>query len=204
MTKKLDLKKTYKELYSAKAEPSIVRVPEQAVFAIDGKGDPNGSQRFQDCVGALYATSYALKFEMKKAHGIDWAVLGLEGDWWCDDISNFSMERKAEWKWTLLISQPGFFSDAEAKIAIEVARAKKGASPAITDIRFERRPAEEAAHILHFGPYDEEPPTIARLHAFIEGNGLRLTGRHREIYLSDARRVTPARLRTILRQPFSR
>ena len=43
---------------------------------------------------------------------------------------------------------------------------------------------------------------LAELHdAFIPDAGLQMSGRHHEIYLSDARRVEPARLRTILRQP---
>jgi len=200
MSEKIDLKKRYKELYSVKAEPALVKVPELAVLAVDGLGDPNGSQRFQDCVSALYSASFALKFALKKARGLDWGMLGLEGDWYCDDMASFAMDRRGEWKWTLVIVQPDFVTAAEAEAAIAAARAKKGASPAAADLRFERRPAHEAAQILHLGPYDDEPPTIERLHAFIESKGLRLAGRHREIYLSDARRVAPEKLRTIPRQ----
>ncbi len=204
MSEKIDLKKIYKELYSAKAEPALVSVPELAVFAVDGSGDPNGSRRFQDGVAALYAASFTLKFALKKSRGLDWGVLGLEGDWWCEDMVQFSMERKAEWKWTLMIVQPDFIAEADARAAIESARAKKDASPALADLRFERRKAHEAAQILHLGPYDDEPPTIARLHAYIDTSGLRKEGFHREIYLSDARRVAPEKLRTIIRQPVAR
>jgi len=204
MTEKIDLRKAYKNLYSAKAEPCLVEVPELAAFAVDGTGDPNGSQRFQDCVGALYSASYTLKFALKKARGLDWGVLGLEGDWWSDDMARFSMARKSDWKWTLLIIQPDFVTEEEAAAAIGAARAKKEASPALGDLRFERRPAHQAAHILHLGPYDAEPPTIERLHSFIEESGLRKSGLHREIYLSDARRSAPEKLRTIIRQPVAR
>jgi hypothetical protein len=204
MSEKIDLRKVYKAIYSAKPMPSLVSVPELAVFAVDGAGDPNGSRRFQDCVGALYAASFTLKFELKKKRGLDWAVLGLEGDWWCEDMAAFSMDRKADWKWTLCIVQPDFAAEAEAAAALEAACAKKGASPALADVRFERQPAHEAAHILHVGAYDAEPPTIIRLHAFISESGLRRTGLHHEVYLSDARRVAPEKLRTILRQPVAR
>jgi hypothetical protein len=111
------------------------------------------------------------------------------------------MERRDEWKWTLLIVQPEFVSPAEAQAAIEGARAKKASSPALADLRFEHRPPEDAAHILHLGPYDDEPPTISRLHAFIKGCGLGLAGHNREIYLSDPRHVPPQKMRTIIRQP---
>ena len=200
MAEKTDLRKYYKNLYSVKADPVLVEVPELACFAIDGEGNPNDSARFQDCLSALYAASFTLKFTAKKERGLDWTVLGLEGDWWCDDMGDFSMDRKEEWKWSLLIVQPSFVTEAEASSAIEAAQAKKGASKAAGEVRFERRPAHKAAHILHVGPYDDEPPTIARLHAFIKDSGYQLTGLHREIYLSDARRVAPERLRTIIRQ----
>lgn len=200
--KKLDLRKTYKALYGAKREPSLVEVPALSCFAIGGEGNPNGSARFQECLKALYAASFTLKFALKKERGLDWGVLGLEGDWYCDDMADFSMERKEDWKWSLLIVQPDFVTDAEAEAAIEAARAKKDSSPALAELRFERRPPERAAHILHLGSYDEEPPTIALLHAFIAEQGFRLTGLHREIYLSDARRVAPEHLKTIIRQPL--
>jgi hypothetical protein len=200
MPDKIDLKRQYKELFAAKAQPSLVQVPALSVVAVDGQGNPNGSQRFQDCVEALYAVSFGIKFTAKKTRGLDWGVLGLEGDWSCDDIGGFSMDRR-EWYWTLLIAQPDFITQAELDQAIEVASAKRGSSPALADLRFERRPAEQAAHILHLGSYDCEGPTVMRLHEFIAESGLRMTGRHREIYLSDARRVEPEKLRTIIRQP---
>jgi len=204
MPDKLDLKAKYKELYSAKAVPALMSVPRLCVLAADGEGDPNGSQRFQDCVQALYAASFSLKFALKKERGLDWGVMMLEGDWCAADLSAFSMERRAEWRWTLCITQPEFVCPADADAAIAAAAAKKGASPALATLRFEERAAEEAAHILHLGSYDSEAPTIARLHAFIKERGLALSGKHREIYLSDARRVAPDKLRTIIRQPVSR
>lgn len=200
--KKIDLRKTYKALYGAKSEPSFVEVPGLSCFTIEGSGDPNGSPRFQECLKALYAASFTLKFALKNERGVDWTVLGLEGDWYCDNMADFSMEHKETWKWKLLIVQPDFITDAEAQAAVKAARAKKDASPALADLRFERRQAERSAHILHIGSYDDEPPTIGRLHAFIAEKGFHLTGLHREIYLSDARRVAPERLKTIIRQPF--
>jgi hypothetical protein len=58
---------------------------------------------------------------------------------------------------------------------------------------------------LHVGSFDDEAPVLARLHdEFIPANGLRMTGRHHEVYLSDPRRTAPEKLRTILRQPVER
>ncbi len=204
MPEKLDLKSLYKDLYSAKPTPSLVSVPRLCVLAVDGQGDPNGSQRFQDCVQALYAASFSLKFAMKKERGIDWGVMMLEGDWCAADMAAFSMERRTEWRWTLCITQPEFVGPAEAAAAVAAASAKKGASAALADLRLEQRAPEEAAHILHLGSYDCEAPTITKLHAFIKEGGLVMSGKHREIYLSDARRVAPEKLRTIIRQPVSR
>jgi hypothetical protein len=204
MGEKLDLRKRYKELYSAKTEPSLVAVPELAAIAVDGAGDPNGSEVFQDCMAALYAAAYTLKFALKKSRGLDWTVMPPEGDWRSHDLSTFSMERKDEWTWTLLIVQPGEVLEAEAEAAFREARLKKPEVKALERIRFERRPAHEAAQILHIGPYDAEPPTIARLHAFIDERGLRKAGDHREIYMSDPRRGDPAKMKTIIRQPVAR
>ena len=200
MPDKIDLRKTYKALYFAKTEPSVLEVPELQAFTIDGSGDPNGSERFQECIGALYAASFTLKFALKKERGLDWGVLGFEGEWWCDNMTEFSMERKAEWKWRLFMVQPDFITEADALEAIEAAVKKKDSSLVLKDLRFERAAAHEAAQILHLGSYDDEPPTIARLHEFIAGSGLSMVGRHREIYLNDTRRTATAKLRTIIRQ----
>ena len=79
---------------------------------------------------------------------------------------------------------------------------KKGLT-AGPDVRIEHYTEGMSAQILHIGPYADEAPTIAELHDFIIGNGCQLTGKHHEIYLSDARRVEPKKLRTIIRQPFT-
>ncbi|MBL8968876.1 MAG: GyrI-like domain-containing protein [Spirochaetaceae bacterium] len=202
MSDKIDLKKgAYKALYNAKAEPAFVRVPELACFAVDGSGDPNESSRFRDCVEALYAASYALKYSLKRERGLDCTVMPPEGDWACADMSRFSLDRKGEWLWTILVVQPPEATEAEALAAIAMARAKKDAPSALAELRFEVAPAHEAAQLLHLGPYATEAPDIARLHAFIAASGRKLAGKHREIYLGDPRKAEPAKLKTILRQP---
>ncbi len=105
---KIDFKKELKHLYRSSAKKvDVVEVPEMNYLMIDGEGDPNSSQSFQDAIDALYPLSYALKFMIKRGEiGIDYGVLPLEGLWWAEDMSSFSVENKDGWKWTLMIMQP--------------------------------------------------------------------------------------------------
>ncbi|HDL78311.1 MAG TPA: hypothetical protein ENH09_01920, partial [Bacteroidetes bacterium] len=109
---KIDYKKELKHLYrppAAKAE--IVDVPQMNFAMIDGAGDPNTTQAFQEAIDALYGLSYTLKFMVKKGDPeIDYGVLPLEGLWWAEDMAQFSTENKENWKWTLMIMQPEFIT----------------------------------------------------------------------------------------------
>ena len=203
MLEKLDLKKRYKELYSAKAEPCLVEVPELHRIAVDGQGDPNDESVFGAALEVLYAAAYGLKFSLKKKRGLDWGVMPLEGDWWSTDLSTFSMDAKKDWFWTLSIVQPAEVAEAEVLEALDEVRRKKPGNSFAAGLRFEHKSAHEAAHILHLGPYEAEPPTIARLHAFIADQGLTMAGEHREIYLGDPRKSAPEKLKTIIRQPVA-
>jgi hypothetical protein len=196
----IDLKKDMKELYAAKKEPSLVEVPELSYLMIDGEGDPNNSQSFSDAVSALYSVSYTLKFTLKKAGICDYPVMALEGLWWTDRMEDFLLSNKKLWKWTLMIVQPDIITEEMVKRAADEAMKKKPLA-SLGELRLERGEAERAAHILHVGPYAVEEPTIRRLHDFIRDQGLRRGGKHREIYLNDASRTAPERLKTIIRQP---
>lgn len=198
---KLDLRKSHKAIYAAAAGPTLVEVPSLKALAIDGEGHPESAD-FAQAMGALYSLAYTLKFSMKKAKGLDWTVMPLEGDWWCDDMASFSMDRKGDWKWTLLIVQPDFVGPAEVEAA-KAAAEKKEPNPALARVSLREFPAHRAVHVMHVGPYESEPPTIAGLHAYIKGEGQALAGRHREIYLGDPRRTAPEKLKTIIRQPVA-
>jgi hypothetical protein len=118
-----------------------------------------------------------------------------------DDMSRFTAADKSEWKWTLMILQPSFVNRAMvAKARAEVQDRKKPA--ALSKVRFEAFKEGKAAQILHIGPFSDEGPTIAKLHAFIAASGYRLSGKHHEIYLSDIRKAAPERWKTIIRQPM--
>ena len=201
--RKLDLKEQYKELYTVpKGKIIDVAVPKLRYLMMDGQGDPNTSKEFQDAIAALYSLSYALKFMVKNgAEATDYSVMPLEGLWWADDMKDFAKLDKSKWKWTAMIMQPSFITaKLVAAAKAELIRRKKDL-PALGKVRLEDMKEGRCMQLLYNGPYSTEGPTIAKLHEHIQAQGLALTGKHREIYLNDARRTVPEKLRTIIRQP---
>lgn len=199
---KVDLKKDLKRLYQASAkEPGIVEVPALSFLMLDGAGDPNDSPHFQASVEALFTVSYTLKFMVKKEQAIDYGVMPLEGLWYADDMSQFRLDRKDLWKWTLMIMQPQFVTSHLVWLALEQVTKKKPL-PVLAQMKFLKYREGLAAQIIYVGPWSEEGPVVARLHGFIQDRGYGLRGRHHEIYLSDPRRTAPAKLKTIIRQPI--
>lgn len=200
--KKIDLKKELKDLYGPRrGRFELVDVPAMSFLMIDGEGNPNTSKDYADAVQALYKLSYTLKFMIKKGElAIDYGVMPLEALWWMDDMTEFRVENKDRWKWTAMIMQPEWIDEA----LVEEARAQASEKvdlPALVQARFESFEEGTAAQCLYVGPYADEGPTIEQLHAFVAEQGLELTGKHHEIYLSDPRRAAPEKLRTIIRQP---
>ncbi|MGE5531483.1 MAG: GyrI-like domain-containing protein [Bacteroidota bacterium] len=200
---KLDLKKTLNTLYQPSAkEVTLVTVPEFAYFMIDGTGDPNDSGQFQAAVEALYSLSYTLKFDVKKGGGQDYAVMPLEGLWRCTDMACFDVAERSNWLWTLLMVQPMPPTEAEF-VDLSARVQKKKNLPAVGQVRLELWTEGLSAQTIHVGPFSEEGPTVARVHAFIEENGYQPQGKHHEIYLSDPRRTAPEKMKTVLRQPVT-
>ncbi|MAT38911.1 MAG: hypothetical protein CL946_04835 [Ectothiorhodospiraceae bacterium] len=198
---KIDYKKERKELYKPSAKKcSIVKVPAMHCLMIDGTGDPEKSERFQQAIETLFSVSYTLKFALKKAGVIDYGVLPLEGLWWAKDMNAFTDSRREEWQWTLFISQPDEVKKKQVTETIKAVREKKG-DLLLDDMRFESFKEGKSAQIMHIGPFSEEGPTIEKLHAFIEEQGLSRRGKHHEIYLSDTRRAAPEKWKTVIRQP---
>lgn len=201
MTTAFDTEQTLRGLYRARQVPELVEVPELAFLMIDGHGDPNVSERYREAIQALYGVSYALKFARKRAGGPDYKVAPLEGLWWVEDMTRFTMDKSA-WDWTAMIRQP---PEVTLELVEETARevAEKKQLAAAHEVRLERFAEGPSAQILHLGPYGAEGPTIERLHAFIEERGYTKRGKHHEIYLGDPRRSAPERLKTIIRQPVA-
>lgn len=203
---KVDFKKELKHLYRPSAKDfQLVDVPAMNFLMIDGHGDPNTDQSYMDAVEALYGVAYKLKFASKKETGRDYVVPPLEGLWWAEDMDTFTISRdKSAWDWTMMIMTPDWITQPMFAEAVEVVRKSK-ALPALEKIRLEPYHEGLSVQILHIGSFDDEGPTIAKLHQeYMPQNGLQENGKHHEIYLSDPRRVAPEKLKTILRQPVKR
>jgi hypothetical protein len=201
---KVDLKREFGALYSPGREPVLVDVPELPFLMIDGHGDPNTSPAYAEAVQAIYQVAYTLKFTIKRSEGgIDYGVMPLEGLWWVPDMTTFSTADKSQWDWTMMILQPDVVTMDMVERAKDAAAAKHP-SEALARIRLERFDEGESAQVMYVGPYADEGPTIQRLHAFIDQQGLMRRGKHHEIYLGDPRRSAPEKLKTIIRQPVER
>lgn len=200
---KIDFKKEMKQLYNPSTkEVTAVDVPPMNFLMIDGQGDPNTSPQYSAAIEALFNVSYTLKFMVKKKKGIDYAVMPLEGLWWVDDMTKFSTDKKDEWKWTSMIMQPSYVTEAAVIEAIQQVTKKKKLE-SLRLVRFESFREGLSAQIMHIGPYSAEGPNIAKIHDFIIKSGHALTGKHHEIYLSDPRKTAPQKMKTVLRQPMN-
>lgn len=199
---KVDFKKTLDAYRAQRGRFRIVDVPDMQYLKIDGSGDPNTSPAFAEAVGALYPVAYTLKFASKRDLGRDYVVPPLEGLWWAEDMDVFTTARdKSRWDWTIMLMVPDWIDRAMFVMAAERAEAKD--PPArLDDVRLETLSEGRCVQTLHVGSFDDEAEVLSRLHQeFIPENGLRMTGKHHEIYLSDFRRIPPDKQRTILRQP---
>lgn len=202
MTDKIDFKKDLDAYRATLRELRIVEVPELHYLMIDGHGDPNTSPSFTHAVEALYPVAYKLKFASKKELGRDYVVMPLEGLWWADDMDAFTTSRdKSRWDWTLMIMVPDWIDHDLFATAVQQAGAKSRPGR-LDEVRLEPLSEGRCVQTLHVGSYDDEAELLARMHhEFIPRHGLKMVGKHHEIYLSDARKVAPDKLRTILRQP---
>ncbi len=201
---KTDFKKTLDCYRAERGRFRVIDVPPLRYLMVDGSGDPNTSDDFTRGVEALYPLAYRLKFASKRELGRDYVVMPLEGLWWADDMASFTTARdKSRWSWTLMIMVPEWTSDDAFASAVDaVASAGSEAPAALSAVRLETLEEGRVVQTLHVGSYDDEAPLLERLHdEFIPQEGLRMRGRHHEIYLSDRRRTAPDRLKTILRQP---
>ena len=199
---KVNYRKILPELYNPpRKAPVIVDVPSMNFLMIDGQGDPNTAREYQEVIKTLYPVAFGVKFALKKAGLADYVVLPLEGLWWVDDMAEWSMDRRDEWKWTMMIMQPSPVTEEYVDRAVEGVKLKKPV-PALSKLRFESYHEGLSVQIMYFGAYAEEGPTIEKLHEFAREQGYELRGKHHEIYLSDPRKTAAAKLKTIIRQPI--
>ncbi len=206
-----DYKKEYKEFYMPAGKPSIIEIPKMKYIAVRGSGNPNeeGSE-YKQSIGLLYGVAYTLKMSRKAGREMegffDYVVPPLEGFWWQDGRTGVDYADKAAFRFISVIRLPDFVTEADFDWAVaEAARKKK------TDFsRVEFLPYDEGLCVqcMHTGPFDSEPATVARMHEWMEQQGYVLdfseSRLHHEIYLSDARKVAPEKLKTVIRHPIKK
>ena len=206
-----DFKKEYKEFYMPKNKPEIVTIPRANYIAVRGKGDPNeegGS--YKKAMEVLYSVAYTLKMSYKTDHRIEgffeYVVPPLEGFWWQEGVDGIDYSDKSTFCWISVIRLPDFITKSDFDWAVESASKKKKLDCSAAEFL----PLDEGlcVQILHTGPYDDEPGTVALMDEYLAANGYandfsdsRL---HHEIYLSDARKTPPEKLRTVIRHPIKK
>ena len=203
-----DYKKEYKEFYMPKDRPSIVSVPPMNYIAVRGKGDPNQEDGdYKQAIGLLYGIAYTIKMSKKGDHQIegyfDYVVPPLEGFWWQDGVQGVDYAHKETFNWISVIRLPDFVSREDFEWAISEAAKKKKED--FSKVEFFTYEEGLCVQCMHLGPYDDEPATVEKMHAYMTEQGYELDINsdrlHHEIYLSDARKVAPEKLKTVIRHP---
>ena len=230
-----DYKKEYKEFYMPKNKPSIVTVPSMNYIAVRGTGNPNQEDgEYKQSIGLLYGIAFTVKMSKKGDHRIegyfDYVVPPLEGFWWQgaasakpnsntatekpptkgrghfqqEGVKGIDYNRKEDFNWISLIRLPDFVTKADFDWAVGVATTKKKTD--FSKVEFLTYDEGLCVQCMHIGSYDDEPATVAMMHAFMDQQGyeLDITDKrlHHEIYLSDARKVDPEKLKTVIRHPI--
>ena len=189
-----DYKKEYKEFYMPKDTPSIVTVPKMNYIAVRGSGDPNEEDgEYKKTIGLLYSIAFTIKMSKKGSHQIegyfDYVVPPLEGFWWQNGVEGIDYARKTDFNWISVIRLPDFATKED-----------------FSKVEFFSYDEGLCVQCMHVGAYDNEPATVELMHKFAEEQGyvLDITEKrlHHEIYLSDARKVVPEKLKTVIRHPI--
>lgn len=206
-----DYKKEYKEFYMPKNRPSIVEIPKMNYIAVRGKGDPNAeNSEYKASLGLLYGIAFTVKMSKKTSHKIegyfDYVVPPPEGFWWQDGVAGMDYALKERFRFISAIRLPDFVTKADFDWAVTEATAKKETD--FSKAEFLTVDEGICVQCMHIGPYDSEPATIKRMHSYMEEQGYALdiseTRLHHEIYLSDARKAAPEKLKTVVRHPIKK
>ena len=206
-----DFKKEYKEFYLPKNKPQIVNVPKANYIAIRGQGNPNEEGgAYKKAIEILYAVAYTLKMSYKTDYKIagffEYVVPPLEGFWWQDGICGVDYSKKDEFNWISIIRLPDFITRENFDWAVKTASEKKK----IDCSKAEFLTIEEGlcVQIMHMGSFDDEPASLEKMDKYLEENGYEKdfsdTRLHHEIYLSDPRKTTPDKQKTVIRHPVKK
>ena len=203
-----DYKKEYKEFYMPKNKPGIVEVPEMNYIAVRGQGDPNAEGgEYKRSIELLYGIAFTIKMSKKGSRQIegyfDYVVPPLEGFWWQEGKTEIDYAHKEDFQFISVIRLPDFVTKSDCAWAVQEASEKKKTD--FSKVEFWTYHEGLCVQCMHLGSYDDEPATVELMHRFMEEQGyaLDITGQrmHHEIYLSDARRTAPEKLKTVIRHP---
>ena len=206
-----DFKKEFKEFYMPKNKPEIVTVPRANYIAVRGKGDPNQPDGdYQRAISVLYAVAYTLKMSYKSDYRIEgffeYVVPPLEGFWWQEGVDGVDYSDKSAFNWISVIRLPDFVAQKDFDWAVRTAEKKKKLD--CSSAGFFTVDEGLCVQMLHTGSYDDEPQTVAEMDSYLKENGyandLSPQRLHHEIYLSDARKTPPERLKTVIRHPIKK
>ena len=204
-----DFKKEYKEFYMPKSKSGIVTVPSMNYIAVRGSGNPNQEDgEYKQAIGLLYGIAFTIKMSKKGDHEIegyfDYVVPPLEGFWWQDGVERVDYAHKENFHWISVIRIPDFVTEDDFRWAAEETTKKKKQN--FSKVEFLTVEEGLCVQCMHIGSYDDEPAIVAMMHEFMEQQGyeLDITDKrlHHEIYLSDARKVDPEKLKTVIRHPI--
>lgn len=203
-----DFKKEYKEFYMPKNRPEIVNVPKANYIAVRGQGDPNEEGgAYRQAIGVLYSVAYTLKMSYMTDYRIegffDYVVPPLEGFWWQNNVEGFDYNDKSAFNWISVIRLPDFITRKDFEWAVETATRKKTLD--CSSAEFLTIEEGLCVQIMHIGPFDNEPATVALMDGYLAENGyvndFSQTRLHHEIYMSDVRKVAPEKWKTVIRHP---
>ncbi len=206
-----DFKREYKEYYMPKDKPEIVNIPKANYIAVRGKGDPNeDGGAYQRAISVLYAVAYTLKMSYKTDYKIegffDYVVPPLEGFWWQDGIEGVNDTDKSSFNWISVIRLPDFVTEKDFEWAVRTAAKKKKLD--CSSAEFVTVDEGLCVQIMHTGPFDDEPATVAFMDRYLAENGyvndITAERLHHEIYLSDARKTAPEKWKTVIRHPIKK
>ena len=206
-----DFKKEYKELYKPKDKPSIINVEKTNFIAVRGVGDPNAeNSEYKQSISLLYPIAYAIKMSKKGDYKIDgyfdFVVPPLEGFWWQEGIKGVDYANKQNFHFISLIRMPDFVTKEVFEWAIEETTRKKKKD--FSKVEFFTYDEGLCVQCMHIGPYNDEPITVEAMHEYMieQGYELDITDErfHHEVYISDVRKISPEKLKTVLRHPIKK
>ena len=206
-----DFKKEYKELYKPKAKPSIINVEKANFIAVRGVGDPNAeNSEYKQSISLLYPIAYAIKMSKKGDYKIDgyfdFVIPPLEGFWWQEGIKGVDYANKDSFNFISLIRMPDFVTKEVFEWAIEETTRKKKKD--FSKVEFFTYDEGLCVQCMHIGPYNDEPITVEAMHEYMieQGYELDITDErfHHEVYISDVRKISPEKLKTVLRHPIKK